>query len=266
MPIMWSCEHISTIDSTQREILRRINAASGQGSSDAKSFLSPVEPSRGLALWTLRQTQGLGSHARRWHDSPQGGFACSMAWPEDQHALPLSALPARLSLLVLRTLERTYPVLSGRLGLKWPNDLLVGEAKLAGILVSRHQVAGVVWLIAGIGINLFWALPPSLDRPVTDLKSLGVDVADPAALAHAICADIQAFRSGECLGQNWEQEFMRKDTLAGSVVDVVHPATGDVLHRGVHAGITALGQLLLESDRSTIAINIGELSLRRGHA
>ena len=254
MPTMWRCEHIATIDSTQREVLRRITAECREAASGTNQ--TP------LALWTLQQTRGQGSHGRRWQDSRDGGLALSMGWPSPDRASSWWALPARISLLVLRVLERLYPEIQARLGLKWPNDIMAGNAKLAGVLVSRHAIGSVDWWIVGVGINLSWQDPSAVDRPVTDLKRLGVTMSDPAALVHAVCQDLYDLWTGDGLGLHWEQEFMRRDVLLNCRVSVVHPLTGEVLQHGWHRGVNDRGQLLLECQDQIMTVNIGELSLR----
>lgn len=261
MPRMLACERLDTTDSTQREALQRLNGLalpSGGGRKDGLD-VGP-EP---FALWTTRQTRGVGSHGRRWQDSPDGGLAVSMAWPQDRQAGVLAAWPARLSLLALLTLERCYPELVKRLGLKWPNDIMCGDAKLAGVLVSRHQVAARWWLIAGFGINLLWKDRPDVGREVTDLQALGVGRVDPQALVQALCDDMEKFWRGDIVGDHWEQQFMARDVMAGQMVNVVHPVGGEVLHRGENAGVSSAGELLLRQSTQMIPISIGELSLRK---
>ena len=254
MPTMWRSEHIPTTDSTQREVLRRITA-------ECHAATTAAAPTP-LALWTLQQTHGQASHGRRWQDSRDGGLAMSMGWPSGHDASPWSALPARISVCVLQTLERLYPEIQARLGLKWPNDIMAGNAKLAGVLVSRHSIESIDWWIAGVGINLAWEAPSTVDRPVTDLKRLGVTMSDPAALVHAVCQDLYDLWTGDGLGLHWEQEFMRRDVLLDCRVSVVHPLTGEVLQHGRHRGVNDQGQLLLECQNQIMTVNIGELSLR----
>jgi len=252
---MLVCEHIETVDSTQKESLRRILRG-----ADTRM---PKEPLKPFGLWTLQQTEGLASHGRRWQDSIGGGLALSIAWPESMSRIALPALPARLSILALSVLERVYPTLHQRLGVKWPNDIICADAKLAGVLVSRHQVGGFVWLIAGFGINLLWKDPPNLGRPVTDLTALGVTSPDPKTLVADIFLELQRLWRGEIPAYGWEHVFMKRDTLLGCDVDVVHPLTGKVLHRGKNSGVSSEGDLLLQVGQQTLPVKIGELSLRR---
>lgn len=259
MPTMWTCEHLETIDSTQREALRRLQHGSHPGATalDAHGD-SP------FVIWTLQQTQGVGRHGRRWQDSPQGGLAMTLAWPQaDDDTQAWSSLPARLSLVVLHALERCHPVLTHRLGLKWPNDIVAEDAKLAGVLAARHRVQGRYWWLAGVGMNVYWDRPPALDRPVTDLRALGAADVDPQAVVHAVCSDVERMSRGELFAEQWEQEFMKRDTFAGCAVVVVDPSTGAALYEGTHQGICPSGELLLAGPQAVQRIGLGELSLRR---
>ena len=240
MPRMWPCERLESVDSTQREMQRRLGLLNGPA-----------------VVWTTRQTAGIASHGRSWKDSPEG-LAWSAAWPAGQGLQ--GAWPARLSLMVLEVLEGLYPVTKDRLGLKWPNDLMVAEGKLCGVLVSQHHHLGRPWLIAGIGINLSWATLPGVDRPVADLRSLGVE-ADPAVIADHLCTAIASL--SDCSTDwGWSGDFSRRDGMVGRQVAVVHPHSGETLHTGLHQGIDAQGRLMLFSQGRLLPVQIGELSLR----
>jgi BirA family transcriptional regulator, biotin operon repressor / biotin---[acetyl-CoA-carboxylase] ligase len=239
---MWPCERLESVDSTQRELQRRLGLLNGPA-----------------AVWTTRQTAGVGSHGRPWKDSPDG-FAWSVAWAAGRGPIEAAAWPARLSLMVLEVLEGLYPVAKDRLCVKWPNDVMLAQGKLCGVLVSQHHHAGQAWLIAGIGINLAWPVAPQIDRPVADLRSLGV-VADPAVLATALCNAISLLWSCP-VDLQWSGEFSRRDVMLGQQVAIVHPHSGEVLQSGLHQGIDAQGRLLLFTEGRTLPVQIGELSLR----
>lgn len=65
------------------------------------------------------------------------------------------------------------------LSLKWPNDLLLGGAKVGGVLVESGPTGSGLRLAVGIGVNLV-AHPPDLERPATDLAShLRIDASTP---------------------------------------------------------------------------------------
>lgn len=131
----------------------------------------------GLWLRAVRQTQGRGRLARMW-ESPDGNLHAScLVRPQPGDPAPASlALVAALA--VWRAVDALLP---GKARIKWPNDLLIGPAKLAGILLERTGDA----IVVGIGVNVM-AHPDLPDRPATSLWAQGVVDSEAAAL----CADI----------------------------------------------------------------------------
>ncbi len=239
---MWPFERLESVDSTQREMQRRLASLRGPA-----------------GVWTTRQTAGIASHGRAWRDSPDG-LAWSVAWPAREGPIEAGAWPARLSLMALEVIEALYPAAKDRLGVKWPNDVVLAGGKLCGVLVSKHRHESQSWLVAGIGINLSWPLAPQLDRPVADLRSLGV-AADPAVIAARLCDAITLLWSSP-MDLQWSSKFSRRDVMLSRQVAVVHPHSGEILHNGLHQGVDAQGRLLLFSEGSITAVEIGELSLR----
>ena len=132
-------------------------------------------------LWIVaaRQTAGRGRQGRAW-DSPNGNlFATCLSHPKGPPAqVALMSFAAALALH--EALSALAPeALAGRLTLKWPNDLLLDGAKLAGILLeSAGGQAGVAYLAVGMGVNLAHA-PVQTDPGVLPATSLA------AALGHA---------------------------------------------------------------------------------
>jgi BirA family biotin operon repressor/biotin-[acetyl-CoA-carboxylase] ligase len=126
----------------------------------------------GLWLRAERQTQGRGRLGRVWQ-APVGNLSASTL----VRVRPTDPTAATLALVAAVALEETVALYLAQradgLWLKWPNDLLVGGAKLSGILLERADDAVVI----GIGVNL--AGHPDLpDRPTTSLAAHGVAI-DP---------------------------------------------------------------------------------------
>lgn len=120
-----------------------------------------------------RQTGGRGRMGRNW-DSPAGNLHCSKlirlrAGDPQPHTLALVAANAVHALVA--------PLCAGQTRIKWPNDVLVDGAKVAGILLERAGDA----VIVGIGINVA-DYPRNLDRPVTSLVEQGETDAEAGAL------------------------------------------------------------------------------------
>lgn len=110
---------------------------------------------------------------RHW-ESPEGNLYCSTVirlrdGDPLPHTLALVAANAVHALLA--------PLCAGQVRIKWPNDVLVDGAKIAGILLERSGDA----VVAGIGINVT-GHPVGLDRPVTSLLAQGMPDGDAAAL------------------------------------------------------------------------------------
>lgn len=116
---------------------------------------------------------------RSW-ESPEGNLYCSTlvrlrASDPAPHTLALVAANAVHALIA--------PLAEGQARIKWPNDILVDGAKIAGILLERSGDAVVV----GIGINVR-DHPRDLDRPVTSLAAQGVGDADAGDMLERLAA------------------------------------------------------------------------------
>lgn len=211
-------------------------------------------PAEGHWLVADRQTAGRGRAGRAW----TGGFGNFMgstaAALRDGEALPQTlALVAGVS--VQRALMAVAPQLSG-LALKWPNDLLVDEAKLGGILLERQRDTVVV----GIGINLAQA-PEVPGRKTVSLGALGHAVSRDAfasALAACWAEDLTAWHAGgwPMLREAWLARALPKGTLLG----VNLAEEGHVI--GGFAGLEPDGAVLLRlADGAVRAIHAGDVEL-----
>lgn len=160
-------------------VLIAIRTVTATGSTNADLLaLAPSGIAEGSWLRAERQSAGRGRQGRAWA-SPEGNLYASTLVRVRAADPPAPGL----SLLAGVALHDAITAHAGRiegLALKWPNDLLVGSAKLAGILLERSGDAVVV----GIGVNV--AQPPAItDRAVTSLSQQGCDVA-AAELLHTL--------------------------------------------------------------------------------
>jgi BirA family transcriptional regulator, biotin operon repressor / biotin---[acetyl-CoA-carboxylase] ligase len=95
------------------------------------------------------QTAGRGRRGRRWHSAPGAGATFSLAV---RLRRPMRELPA-LSLVAGVAASRALRRMGVQAALKWPNDLVVGGAKLGGILVETRADGDASHAVIGIGIN-----------------------------------------------------------------------------------------------------------------
>jgi len=174
-----------TIDSTNSEALRR----AGQGEAG------------GLWVRAGRQEAGKGRAGRRW-TSPAGNLCASLLI---RPRVPL-ATALQLSLLAgIAAHDAVSQLASGiatdlDLRLKWPNDILLGGAKLGGVLLesATNSSTDAPAIIIGTGINLAHA-PTDLGRPAVSLAAAGLAVTpDEAfeALARTSADWIERWRDG----------------------------------------------------------------------
>lgn len=175
-----------------------------------------------------RQSAGKGRRGRRWEsDSPHGLWLTAVVAGRGGET---RVLPLRVGLAVSRTLEVVAPEV--RVEIKWPNDIVVGDRKLGGILCESVRDA----VLIGIGLNLNHPapeLPTDVTPPATSLR---LECGHPIARARALTHMAQA------LGALWTRpaagivaedlaELNARSALRGrrlSVSGVVRHCTGSV--------------------------------------
>jgi BirA family biotin operon repressor/biotin-[acetyl-CoA-carboxylase] ligase len=160
--------------------------------------LAAAGASEGLWLRAIEQTAGRGRQGRPWV-SPPGNL----------HASTLVRLrrgdpnPATLAMATAVALDEVLQGYGAAPVIKWPNDLLIGDAKLTGILLERSGDAVVV----GIGINLAHH-PEGLDRATTSVAAQGLGAPDPGLflrdLAESFARWLAVWRAGlEPVRRRW---------------------------------------------------------------
>lgn len=194
------------------------------------------------------QLAGRGRDGRVWH-SPEGNVYLSALVRPDIRSGRMPELSFVAALAVADAVDRLLP--PGRTSLlKWPNDLLVNDAKIAGILI---ETAGAT-VIIGIGLNVAHA-PDDATRRTTSLQLEGVTVTVPEA--RAVLLDALSERLAQ-----WQQSGFaatRADWLArahplGTRLEVRNPAT-----EGRFAGLDEDGALLLDTDQGRRRIVAGDV-------
>lgn len=197
----------------------------------------------GTAIVAERQTMGRGTRGRAWSSEPGGLWLSVIARPTRADAV--EALSLRVGLAVAGALEAACPALP-RLAIKWPNDLVVDDRKLAGILCeARWGGCRCLWVVVGVGINVCNEIPgPTGERAVTLARwDPGLT---PDALARPIAAvTALAAREAGPLTDAELRAFSLRDALSGSRIS--SPIIGSA------EGITPGGALRVRTDGGPIA-------------
>lgn len=204
----------------------------------------------GCWLVADRQTAGRGRLGRTWNDGA-GNFMGSTV----VHVGPGDPPPATLALMTgLAVHEAVSRLVPSGLMLKWPNDLLLGDAKVAGILLE--MVSGTV--IVGVGVNLVHApdLPDRKTAALSDLCPSRDAFAD--ILATAFDTELERWRTGGIapLLRRWQSAAHPQ----GTPLRVLPP--GESAVEGGFAGLAQDGNLRLAlADGSIRTIHAGDVLL-----
>lgn len=200
------------------------------------------------------QNAGRGRQGRAWFGGAGNFMGSTVVWP-GQGDPPLGTLALVAGLAVLEAVSPLIPPPSQAL-LKWPNDLLVGAAKLSGILLERAGEA----VIVGIGVNLAQA-PTVQGRETIALSAFG-PAPDrdlfAASLARHFDAELERWRSFglEPLLRRWQAAAHPPGT------PLVMGEPGEVPLQGTFAGLASDGALQLRlADGTTRTIHAGEVRL-----
>jgi BirA family biotin operon repressor/biotin-[acetyl-CoA-carboxylase] ligase len=156
-PAGHALRHFQEIDSTNEEA-KRLAAAGVEG-----------------PLWIIadRQTKGRGRRGREWH-SPRGNLAATLLLRPASRIAQCAQLSFVAALASSDLIARYAPL--ARVTLKWPNDVLLDNCKIAGILLeaSGRDAGAPDWLAIGFGVNLV-SYPDDAEFPATSLRTGNVE-------------------------------------------------------------------------------------------
>jgi BirA family transcriptional regulator, biotin operon repressor / biotin---[acetyl-CoA-carboxylase] ligase len=153
------------------------------GSTNAEAMARARDGERGPVWYvTTEQTAGRGRRHRPWI-APRGNLASSILEVIDTAPAVAATLGFAAGLALESALRRlsVEAVLRApasddlKFSLKWPNDVLAGRQKLAGILLEAEAVDRGLAVVVGIGTNVV-AAPAGTPMPATSLRTLGIDV------------------------------------------------------------------------------------------
>lgn len=134
-------------------------------SAEARRRAEAGEPGP-LWITALRQTAGRGRRGRAW-DTGAGNLAASLLFTTDREPAEAAQVSFLAALAVADAFDRYAPPSIVRI--KWPNDVLIGGRKAAGILVESGKAPdGRLWVCVGCGLNLAH-FPEDVERPATRL-------------------------------------------------------------------------------------------------
>lgn len=135
------------------------------------------------------QTAGRGRLQRVWQAQPGEALLCSVAWSFSRYPPDLPALSLVVGLALVEAINDLLEA-PADLGIKWPNDVLLGGKKLAGILIEASIQQEQVSVVIGMGLNNKSAPSEDLRYAATCLSEQGIELAN-ADIAKAFVQRLQ---------------------------------------------------------------------------
>lgn len=242
----WPVTVHHSIDSTNAEALRSIE----------RGVTAP------FVIVAERQTAGRGRRGRKWVSPFAENIYYSLVLRMDGGMRQLEGLSLVVGLAVLSALRGLG---ISNAGLKWPNDVLVANKKIAGILLELvGDPADVCHVVLGIGINVNMKLAKEVDQAWTSLalesgaainRNVLVSALNESLLKYLELHEAMGFSA---IQAEWEQNHLWQGREV-SLIAGVHQVDGTVI------GIDQQGALRMSVDGEEKVFSGGELSLRLRH-
>jgi len=236
---------LETVDSTNSEA--RKMAQSGEKASLNKTV-----------VWSLCQTGGQGRRGRDWV-SPVGNLYCSTLLYLDLPAKEVSLLSFVVALAVHDTVTELLPQAKPeQVSCKWPNDVLIDDKKISGILLesSGLGVNNPEWIVMGVGLNVL-SSPSNTPYPATSLSQEGADGTLEVVLERFITnldhrLSMWSKQGFPIIRTEW------LDRARGLGDDITVNLGNETLH-GVFSGLDGEGALILDQAGTKRRITAGEV-------
>ena len=234
---------LPVIDSTNQYLLDRI--------SELRS---------GDACVAEYQQAGRGRRGRKWFSPFGANLYLSMYWRLEQGPAAAIGLSLVIGIIMAEVLQELG---AENVRVKWPNDLYLGDRKLAGILVELTGKTGdAAQIVIGAGINLSMRRAESdvINQGWVNLQEAGVVIDRNTLAVRLINALRSALQSFEQEGLSpWLSRWKKLDNFINRPVKLI---IGEREIFGISRGIDAQGALLLEQDGVINPWMGGEISLR----
>jgi BirA family biotin operon repressor/biotin-[acetyl-CoA-carboxylase] ligase len=162
--------------------------------NDEARRLAEAGAAAGQVVLAAEQSEGRGRHGRAWA-SPAGNLYASVLLRPDCSMAASGQLSLVAALALAEALDQLAP-LGQPARLKWPNDVIIGGAKVAGLLLegAARRDGRSDWVVIGSGVNLV-SRPDDTPYPVTDLATAGFFVRSPEAVLFAYLARLAVWQA-----------------------------------------------------------------------
>jgi BirA family biotin operon repressor/biotin-[acetyl-CoA-carboxylase] ligase len=240
--------------------VRRIDVVETTGSTNADLLARHAsgEDIRGAVLLAEHQSAGRGRNGRSWSAPPRSQIALSIGVAAD--GVPPESwgwLPLLTGIALVDAITATTGI---EAAVKWPNDVLVGTGKLAGILAEVAAPDPVI--VVGLGLNVTLTPDEAPDPRATSLQMLGATELDRDALTAAILreltARIEKWQTTPGPDPALVEDYRRRSSTLGSQVRAIMP--GDHEITGTAVDVDSLGRLRSDPGTEVITVSAGDIT------
>jgi BirA family biotin operon repressor/biotin-[acetyl-CoA-carboxylase] ligase len=227
--------------------------------SDLCAALAAAGEREGLAIMALRQTAGRGSRGRNWQ-SPVGNLYISALLRPPERVAEVGRWALLTAVALSDALAGLLPD-PGLIALKWPNDVLLDQSKVAGILLdaTATQAGAIDWMVIGCGVNLAHA--PEVPGRRTACVAEFTAPPTPKAMAARLLDRLAYWRSVRAMDGFGpvRSAWLSRAQPVGTRLQLAY---NERLIGGTFAGLADDGSLLLATGGRVEAFATGEVLLQ----
>ena len=236
-----------------------ISQSTGSTNDDAKNFL--LEQSSFLSIHTSeQQIAGKGRNGKKWI-SPKGkNIYLSIGWLSNLKYSQLDGLSLAIGTILASSLNK---LTQNQVGIKWPNDLLIKNKKISGILIETIDLNNQVGVVIGIGINVHmskeegndidqsWIALDEATKTKNNRNEIIGDIVNKVFQLTSVFAD-EGFKP-------YKKDYESLDVLTGKECSITIEGvdkTVEVL------GVNDKGEILVKDGSENLTLRYGEVSIR----
>ena len=223
----------------------------------SKRFL---QKNKTFGFFAEEQTQGRGRNQNQWYSPKNKNIYFSLAWAPTVTLAELEGLSLAVGCEISNSLSK---LLNQVIKIKWPNDLIIKNKKVGGILIETSTTPDRLQVIIGIGINALMSKKDfyKIDQKVTSLKFHSNKNIDRNEIAGSILnSSINLVKNFPKRGISfYKNKFQSLDILLNNTCMV---SQGPKEYVGIGAGIDLNGRLLLKTDKEIKKFSYGVSSVK----
>ena len=246
------------LDESTEKLFRRMDIKTRVNSTNDEVKAKEIAPYVCLAE---TQSSGRGRRGRSWISPYGSNIYLSLVWEFEDMASSLDGLSLCVGIAVARAINKLAGI---KVGLKWPNDLVYQQKKLAGILLELEgEMSGPMRVIIGIGVNVAMTRidGSAIEQSWVSLSEISDEEISrnklTAQLLTELAKVLPVFQAKGFAG--FREHWQELDAIAGSEV-LLSLANRNV--QGCALGVSDSGELLIASESGIQAFRGGEVSVR----